>query len=229
MIKEFISPPLGRDDVYVVTTHDGSDTLYSKAYQVTYHSIYGAVTESKHTYIQNCLLTQGHRERIKILEFGFGTGLNAFLAFLYARKFQKQVDYTGLDRFPIDLSVIKKLDYPGYLACPDSKDVFHRMHELTSFKEENFHFQRMDHVDIFGMTGSFDCIFFDAFDPSAQPELWDQLMFDHLHQLTSPGGCLVTYSAKGEVRRHLSRAGYNVHRIPGAPGKREMLQAFKAI
>ncbi len=229
MIKEFISPLLGREDVYVVTTRDGSDTLFSKAYQATYHSNHGAVSESKHTYIQNCLSTQMHLTLIRILEFGFGTGLNAFLAFLFAQKHQKQVDYIGFEAFPLDISIARQLDYPGYLACPEQKDIFIRMHREASFSTDYFQFHRMDHWDIIRLAGPFDCIFFDAFAPGSQPELWEQEMFDHLYKVTSPGGCLVTYCSKGDVRRRMGAAGYLVNRIPGAPGKREMLQAFKSV
>lgn len=229
MIKESISPLLGRDDVYVLTTCDGSDTLYSHDFQATYHSVYGAVTESKHTYLQSCLNTQQHRPEIRILEFGFGTGLNAFLACLFAQKHQKRVDYYGFEAYPIDPNLARQLDYPGYLAFPEKEDIFNRMHEETSFSADYFQFHRMDHWDIIQLAGPFDCIFFDAFDPGCQPELWKQEMFDHLYKVTSPGGCLVTYCSKGEVRRSMSLAGFNVHRIPGPPGKREMLQAFRSL
>ncbi len=229
MINKSTSHLLGKDDVFVVTTSDGSDTLFSKAYQSTYHSTFGAVSESKHTFLQNGLKTQLHRSKIRILEFGFGTGLNAFLAFLFSQKHALQIDYTGFEEYPIDMSIICSLDYPGYLVCSEKANAFHQMHELKTFRTDYFKFQRSDQWDILHLDGQFDCIFFDAFDPAAQPELWDQETFDQLFKISSEGGCLVTYCSKGEVRRRMIKAGYNTKRIPGAPGKREMLQAFRTI
>jgi tRNA U34 5-methylaminomethyl-2-thiouridine-forming methyltransferase MnmC len=229
MIKERISPLLGRDDVYVVASRDGSNTLFSREYGATYHSIYGAVSESKHTYIQRCLHTQLNRKEINILEFGFGTGLNAFLAFLTAESYKKQINYTGFEAYPLDLNIVSQLEYSGYLACHEKEAVFMRMHETNAFTENYFQFQRLDYWDIIKLEGPFDCIFFDAFAPESQPELWQQEMFDLLFKVTSPGGCLSTYCAKGEVRRRIAQSGYVVERIPGAPGKRQMLQAFKSV
>ncbi len=227
MINESISPVLGREELFAVPTSDGSFTLYSKAYKATYHSIFGAVSESKHTYQQKCLDTQLYKSRINILEFGFGTGLNAFLAFLFSKKHHIQVSYFGLERYPIHVSIIDDLDYPGYLAFPDQKDTLIKMHETNAFQTEYFTFHRHALWNSFPDSIDFDCIFFDAFAPEVQPELWEQDMFDRLYRVTAPGGCLVTYCAKGDVRRNMEHSGYQVSRIPGAPGKRQMLQAFK--
>lgn len=227
MINESVSPLLGREELFAVPTSDGSFTLYNKLFKATYHSLYGAVSESKHTYRQKCLDTQLHKARICILEFGFGTGLNAFLAFLFSQKHQLQVDYFGLECLPIEVSIINDLDYPGYLAFPDQKDILIKMHETPAFNTEYFTFQRHDSWNSLPDKVDFDCIFFDAFAPEVQPELWGQDMFDRLYRATASGGCLVTYCAKGDVRRNMEHSGYLVSRIPGAPGKRQMLQAFK--
>ncbi|MFZ1678684.1 MAG: tRNA (5-methylaminomethyl-2-thiouridine)(34)-methyltransferase MnmD [Saprospiraceae bacterium] len=229
MISESIYPVLGREELFAVHTSDGSFTIYNKIYKATYHSIFGAVSESKHTYQQKCLDTQLHKARIKILEFGFGTGLNAFLAFLFSQKHHLQVDYFGLETFPIDVSIINELDYPGYLAFPDKKDILTKMHETEVFEMENFTFHRYELWSSVPDSGDFDCIFFDAFAPEVQPELWSPDMFDRLFHATAPGGCLVTYCAKGDVRRNMEHSGYLVSRIPGAPGKRQMLRAFKPL
>lgn len=229
MINESVSPILGRKELFAIPTSDGSFTLYSQSYKATYHSKFGAVSESKHTFVQKCLNTQLHKSRIKILEFGFGTGLNAFLAFLFSQKHHVLVDYLGLESLPIEISIINELDYPGYLACPGRNDILMKMHEFTSFSSEGFTFRREDTMSITLHSDEFDCIFFDAFAPEVQPELWGQDMFNRLFKATSPGGCLVTYCAKGEVRRNMARSGYIVSRIPGAPGKRQMLQAFKPL
>src|SRR5690242_19148270 len=116
MMPESISPVAGRDDVYIITTLDGSNTLFSRMWQSSYHSLHGAVSESKHTYLQHCLHTQLHLPSIRIFEFGFGTGLNAFLAYLLSRKLQKKIHYTGFDTCKLSEKIIHELDYPAYLA-----------------------------------------------------------------------------------------------------------------
>jgi tRNA U34 5-methylaminomethyl-2-thiouridine-forming methyltransferase MnmC len=227
MIKESTYPFLGREDVFVMTTRDGSNTLFNKSYYEPYHSLYGAVSESRHTYIQYCLMTQSHLSKIRILEFGFGTGLNAFLSFLFAEKHNIKVDYLGFEAYPLEKSIYSQLDYPAYLASPQHEPIFYKMHEKEAFSTSSFHFQRKDQWNIESFTSAFDCIYFDAFAPAAQPELWQQEMFDALYNATANGGCLVTYCSKGDVRRRMLKAGYLVQRIHGAPGKREMLQAVK--
>ncbi|MEP6647541.1 MAG: tRNA (5-methylaminomethyl-2-thiouridine)(34)-methyltransferase MnmD [Saprospiraceae bacterium] len=227
MIEESVYPALGKDDAYAVPTCDGSYTLYSHSFGTTYHSIYGAVSESRHTYIQKCLNTQSHCREIRILEFGFGTGLNAFLAYLYSQKHQKQMAYTGIESHRLEWDVVKQLDYPGYLAHADQENVLQEMHTSNSFHVPYFDFDLIKDLDLTLSPGSFDCIFFDAFAPDVQPELWNSEMFEQLFKVTSPGGCLVSYCSKGDVRRSLLHAGFKVERIPGAPGKRQMLQAFR--
>ncbi len=227
MTTDHISPTLGWDDVYIVTTRDGSETLFSRSLNATYHSVYGAVAESKHVFIQHGLKSQSERPSIAILEFGFGTGLNAFLAYLFALDIEKQVHYTGIEAFPIDPVVAKQLDYPHYLAFPEESDIFQRMHAENELTSGPFHFHKLTaYTDILA-SETYDCIFFDAFAPGAQPELWEQAMFDHLFKLTSEGGCLVTYCAQGEARRRMEAAGYKVERLAGPPGKREMLRAVR--
>lgn len=218
---------LGKDDVYIVTTLDGSDTLFSYRYGTTYHSLHGAVSESRHIFILHGLNTQQSRQKICILEIGFGTGLNAFLAYLYSKKFLFPIDYTGIEPFQVSFDIACRLDYPGYLAADDQKNVFLEFHRQHNFADLLFSFKKYDQLDSIAGEQGYDCIFFDAFSPSEQPEMWEQQVFDNLFHLTSVGGCLVTYCAKGEVRRRLIHSGYQVKRMPGGPGKREMIQAFR--
>lgn len=227
MLKKHEVPFLGRDDVFIVPTLDGSDTLFSKAFGATYHSRNGAVSESRHVFIQNGLQTQSHRSKISILEFGFGTGLNAFLAFLYSIKQQKEISYYGIEAFPIDLHVAGHLNYPAYLAATPYSDLFKRLHAENSFSDGQFHFRKLQSITELNSSTMWDCLFFDAFSPDIQSEQWEQNIFDRLFELTSVDGCLVTYCAKGEIRRRMQRAGYHVKRLSGAPGKREMLLAIK--
>ena len=225
MTTHDISPTLGWDDVYIVTTRDGSDTLFSRVHAATYHSVFGAVAESKHVFIQHGLSALPPRTPLAILEFGFGTGLNAFLAYLFSINHELEMQYTGIEAYPIDLQVARQLDYPQYLAFPEERDIFHRMHSEDAFTYGTFDFRKVNDFAGISLEAKFDCIFFDAFAPGAQPELWAQSVFDQLFTITTVGGCLVTYCAQGEARRRMERAGYKVERIPGPPGKREMLRA----
>ncbi|MEO5906267.1 MAG: tRNA (5-methylaminomethyl-2-thiouridine)(34)-methyltransferase MnmD [Saprospiraceae bacterium] len=227
MINHQKAPVLGPDDVYSVSTLDGSNTLYSRKYQATYHSINGAVSESMHVFIQHCLNLQLHLPHIRILEIGFGTGLNAFLSFLFSRKHNISVQYLGIDPYPISIEIARSLDYPSYLAASVFENVFLRMHDKSLFVQDGFSFEKRESFSLKNVDGPFDCIYFDAFDPVTQPELWSLDFFQQLFNATSSGGCLSTYCAKGEIRRFLIQSGYTVERIPGAPGKRQMISATK--
>jgi tRNA U34 5-methylaminomethyl-2-thiouridine-forming methyltransferase MnmC len=218
---------LGKDDVWVFPTRDGSATLFSKEFNTTYHSINGAVGESRHVFIQHGLMTQMDRRSISVLEFGFGTGLNAFLAYLLSQKFNLPVQYTGIDNTRIDPAIIDALGYPDYLAATKQAHVFKRMHDNAPWHESSFSFEKHYSITAIKDKSSFDCIFFDAFDPAIQQELWSEEVFKTLFHLTSPGGCLVTYCAQGEVRRKLERSGFLTERLPGAPGKREMIRSIR--
>ena len=218
---------LGKDDVYIVTTLDGSATLFSRAYQSTYHSITGAVSESRHVFVQNGLYLLRHLPLVSILEMGFGTGLNAFLAYLFGHKNHLTVNYTGIEAFPIETKLALQLEYPGYLVADQLSDIYLRMHQEERFTAGNFNFQKFLQLESVDANQKFDCIFFDAFSPAVHGELWEQNIFNQISEMTSTGGLLVTYCAQGEVRRKMERAGYEVNRIPGAPGKRQMIQAFK--
>lgn len=220
-------PPLGWDDLFIAPTQDGSDTVFSLTHQASYHSMFGAVSESKHVFIQQGLAQFLSLPSIRVLEFGFGTGLNAFLSFLFAIRHDKEVFYTGVESNPLDPVVARKLNYPEYLAYPEERDVFHRMHEQSTFSYPPFHFHKVTGLEEISTEELFHCIFFDAFAPEVQPELWEQQVFDWLYQQLAPEGCLVTYCAKGDVRRRMSASGFDVHRLPGPPGKREMLKGCK--
>jgi tRNA U34 5-methylaminomethyl-2-thiouridine-forming methyltransferase MnmC len=221
------STPLGLNEVYPLPTQDGSDTLFNVRLGCSYHSVYGAVAESRHVFIQHGLQTLIGKSTLNILELGFGTGLNAFLAYLFALKQDISITYTGIEAFPIKPEVAAKLDYPGYLLAREEADIFYRMHEMETFRTTNFVFRRLMDWKLLSAGEEFDCIFFDAFHPVIQPELWTEDIFIDLYRITAPGGCLVTYCAQGEVRRSMQKAGYTVFREEGAPGKREMLRALK--
>lgn len=218
---------LGRDDVYIVHTLDGSETLYSRRSHATYHSLNGAVSESRHVFLRAGLLTQLYKPVITVLEYGFGTGLNAFLAYLLSNELGKTISYTGIEAFPLSADVAQLLDYPAYLAASDERPVFLRMHRETAFSKNHFTFSRLTDLAELDPVARFDCIFFDAFDPDVHVSAWTVDMFSALYAVLNEGGCLVTYCAQGQVRRDLVSVGFIVERLAGAPGKREMLRAWR--
>jgi len=227
MFNTAFSRVLGKDDVFVITTLDGSDTLFNKESGATYHSVKGAVSESRHVFLQHGLQQLNHLSSISILEIGLGTGLNAFLAFLFAQKNRKTVSYSGIEPFPIEVRVATQLNYPSYLAAESSRDIFIKIHQETGFSFGYFNFNKYPNLIHADANDKPDVIFFDAFSPDVHPQLWEQNIFDHLFERTSKGGLIVTYCAKGEIRRRIEKAGYRVKRLAGAPGKREMIQGIK--
>lgn len=210
-------------------TGDGSITIFSDQFQASYHSIHGAVTESKHVFIDAGLSYIGPSQNtLQILEMGFGSGLNALLSYLYADAHQVKVAYTGLELFPIPLSLVQDLGYPAYLNAPNMSGIFHQMHTSQAVElhmSEYFSFRKI-HSNFLDWQADklFDLVYYDAFAPSAQTELWEQTVFEKLASIAAPGAILVTYCAKGYVRRGLQAAGFEMERIPGPPGKREMLR-----
>lgn len=214
-------------DLWIHPTRDGSNTLYSPTFGATYHSLFGAVSESRHVFIQHGLATLPPAQAVSVFEFGFGTGLNALLAAAYASNKGIFLAYTGIDTVPMPGHLLAQLDYPAYIARPDLQALFLRMHRESTFQESGTSFTRLSTLGDIPPESRFDCIFFDAFAPAAQPECWSQDVFQYLFDLTAPGGILVTYCAQGEARRRMQYAGYAVERLPGPLGKREMLRARK--
>jgi tRNA U34 5-methylaminomethyl-2-thiouridine-forming methyltransferase MnmC len=217
----------------IVTSQDGSHTVFSERFGFTYHSKFGAITESAHIFI-----TAGLRYRalmtkqIDILETGFGTGLNAFMTLLEAEKRNLAVTYTGLETFPITAAAAAQLNYCDYLNCPDRQSDFLQLHAsewgVPWQANPNFSFQKHQiSIETFEGNAAFDLIYFDAFAPQAQPELWTTEVMERMYQALRPEGILVTYCAKGEFKRNLKKAGFEVEALNGPPGKREMTRALK--
>ena len=216
-------------------TNDGSHTLFSAQYGVTYHSHFGAITESAHVFIAAGLRFKAVVQRdIRILEAGFGTGLNAFMTWLEAERRNLQVSYTGLEINPLSAEDAADLNYPLLLNAPDRATDFHLLHRCEWEKahplSEHFVFEkRRTPIQQFEQKDAFDLIYFDAFAPQAQPELWTDEVFARLFNSLRPEGALVTYCAQGEFKRSLKRAGFVVERLQGPPGKREMTRALKEV
>jgi len=214
-------------------TADGSHTLFIPEMDEHYHSVNGAIQESRHVFIE-AGLKQLEKDSLRILEIGFGTGLNAFLTLQEIIEHpHKTIEYYSTELYPLELSVIHELNYGGLIAA-EHKELFYALHEVewdTDVKiNNNFTIHKITgDNNICPLPYSIDLIFFDAFAPDKQPEMWSQSIFNKLYNLTNEGGVLTTYCAKGEVRRMMKEAGYSVERIPGPPGKREMLRARKVV
>jgi len=212
-------------------TSDGSDTLYSTEMNESYHSLNGAIQESRHIFIE-AGLHQVKRQNIRIFEVGFGTGLNALLTWDEARKNSLNVKYDAIELFPVTDAMTESLNYPAFGPNLPA-DAFIRLHNTPWNREEAlesdcFYLNKIQgDFTNFIFTDKYDLVYFDAFAPDKQPEMWEENIFLKIFNALNDTGILVTYSAKGEVRRRLLRCGFNVERIPGPPGKREMLRAEK--
>lgn len=212
-------------------TADGSYTLFVPEMDEHYHSVKGALTESEHIFInmglKHTTITEPH-----ILEIGFGTGLNAFLTLLEAERNQRKIHYTTLEKYPLNAEVLQQLNYPEIIA-PEATELYYKMHQATWNTPvaitPYFTLQKIEtDYTTFSFQQKYDIIYFDAFAPEKQPEMWSQQLFDNLYQTMNPGGILTTYCAKGVVRRMLQSAGFTVERLPGPPGgKREILRGNK--
>lgn len=217
-----------------IITADGSSTFQLVGMQEQYHSVNGAIQESSLVYIRN-----GYQyikeNNIKILEVGFGTGLNCLLTLAAHANSNNTntIQYTALEPYPINNHLIQKLNYVQLIQLTEIEKVFYLMHAEPSFTNQiiapNFSLSKSispvdDYIDI---AASFDLIYFDAFGPAIQPALWTKIVFEKMYALLKKGGILVTYCAKGEVKRHLKAVGFSLESLPGPPGKREITRAIK--
>jgi|WetSurMetagenome_2_1015567.scaffolds.fasta_scaffold01971_3 tRNA U34 5-methylaminomethyl-2-thiouridine-forming methyltransferase MnmC len=213
----------------IIRTEDGSDTLYVRELNEHYHSVHGAIRESDHIFIRHGFdFFRG--ENVRIFEAGFGTGLNAILTLAANREIRK-IQYTAIERFPLPLEIISKLNYAS-LIPEEYKAIFTEIHTcawntVIKITDSFSLFKINDDLASCRLTGESDLIYFDAFGPDKQPEMWTDDIFHKISKVTALGGILVTYSAKGEVRRKLTRNGFKVELLPGPPGKRQMIRAVK--
>ena len=217
----------------IVQTSDGSTTIYLPEWEENYHSKHGAIQEAKHVFIKNGF-AQLNQPEISVLEIGFGTGLNAFITFLEAKKVAKKVNYTGVEAYPVDFNEIAQMNYVAELQATDFESDFQQMHtcewnsnvkisnDFCLTKRQQF-FDQIDDIE------EFDLIYFDAFGYRVQPELWSTEIFQKMFNALKPGGILVTYAARGVVKRSMIEVGFTVEKLAGPPGKREMFRAFKSI
>lgn len=220
------------NDLEIIITQDGSHSLIAHQFGVSYHSRYGAIQESRHVFLDAGLMGFLPRQQeIRILEIGLGTGLNALLTYLLAQKYNTTVYYEAIEAHPLPLDQAHQLNYPGQLETDPA--LFMQIHELpwNSWQElaPAFHLLKR-HENLLQAafpSNHFQVIYFDAFAPTAQPELWEFPILEKLFASLVPGGVLVTYCAKGGFKRDLKRSGFLVEALPGPPGKREMTRATK--
>lgn len=215
-------------------TLDGSHTLYLEEIDEHYHSTYGAIQESQHVFIQ-AGLEQFQGKEVTILEIGFGTGLNCYLTLLASLSSNQDVKYYTVEKFPLSAEIWDKLNF-GAFSGDGHSGLFSMLHNAPWNADtqilSRFFLHKMDsdilQTNIFELP-PVDLVYYDAFSPEKQPELWSQTVFEPIYSKMREGGILVTYCAKGYVRRMLQTVGFQVERIPGPPGKREMLRARKQV
>lgn len=232
--------PMNSDSFYnrqIVFTEDGSVSFFLPDLNENYHSTHGAVQESQHVFMKMGWEEQSWKPGVDILEIGFGTGLNAWLVLGEVRRDpgSPQVYYTAVELYPVDKEQAQSLNYFEFdspFAADERRKYFMSLHEaewnVVSEIWPGFALEKLKvSLEDFVPAQLYDLIFFDAFAPKVQPEMWTKEVFDTMFGSLRQGGVLVTYCAKGEVRRNMIAAGFTVERVPGPPGKREMLRATK--
>jgi tRNA U34 5-methylaminomethyl-2-thiouridine-forming methyltransferase MnmC len=213
-------------------TGDGSHTLFVPEFGEHYHSVFGAIQESQHVFFDaGFIYVVNGKQEIHLLEIGFGTGLNALLTLI--KKGDAMVHYAAVEAFPLAAEMTSLLNYPSIFDHPDAETLFRKLHDapwgdLTAISS-TFNLLKI-HATLEAFrpgAKKFNLIYFDAFAPEVQPELWTAEVFRKMHTALADGGLLVTYSVKGIVKRALKEAGFMIEKLAGPPGKRQMLRAFK--
>ena len=220
----------------IITTADGSKTIFIPDWDENYHSKHGALQEALHVFIEAGLkYKQQEKSDLNILEIGFGTGLNAILTAIYAAKQNLEVEHHGLEAYPVSEEEIVALDYASLDEIKDNVETYNKLHAST-WNELNritplFSLKKIEQtLEKYAPTSNtFDIIYFDAFGPRVQEEMWSLPIFEKLFNSLKANGVLVTYCAKGQVKRDLKAVGFSVESIPGPPGKREMTRAVKVV
>lgn len=221
----------------IILTSDGSTTIHLPDLDEQYHSKHGAIQEAKYVFIRHGLEHFCHSERteefqeISILEIGFGTGLNCFITFLENKKL---INYVGVEAYPVAKEELEKLNYVSELKSEKHQEIFNKIHS-TSWEEKHqisdsfLLTKRKQFFSEIEDKEAFNIIYFDAFGARVQPELWTEEIFQKMYNALKSNGILVTYAAKGSVRRAMQKVDFTVEKLPGPPGKREMLRATKTV
>ena len=218
----------------IIQTSDGSSSVYLPEWDENYHSKHGAIQEAYHVFIKSGLDLFKDRSKLHILEMGFGTGLNCIITYLEAKKRNLTIDYLGLEGYPLETKMIFELNHLEQLKAIQESDAYNTI--LTSDWNEsvavgpNFNLAKREIMfEDFQDDDFADLIYFDAFGARVQPELWTETIFKKMYDALKDKGIIVTYAAKGSVRRAMQAVGFKVERLPGPPGKREMLRGTKQL
>jgi tRNA U34 5-methylaminomethyl-2-thiouridine-forming methyltransferase MnmC len=214
----------------IIKTTDGSHTLFVPEMNEHYHSFHGAIQESEYIFIK-CGYDFCRTGPLRIFEAGFGTGLNALLTCIKATSDNREVNYSAIESYPLPQSLVDLLNYKDFVDS-EGRKVFERLHsckwETAQVVNKNFTLHKIKgDLTVDELSGSFDLIYFDAFGPDKQPEMWTENIFRKISSVTAENGILVTYSAKGSVQRVLRNNGFKVSLLPGPPGKRQIIRAVK--
>ena len=218
----------------IIQTSDGSSSVYLPEWDENYHSKHGAIQEAYHVFIKSGLDLFKDSSKLHILEMGFGTGLNCIITYLEAKKRDLTIDYLGLEGYPLETKLIFELNHLEQLKAIQESEAYNRI--LTSDWNKsvgigpNFNLTKREIMfeDYQGIDFA-DLIYFDAFGARVQPELWTEAIFKNMYDALKDNGIIVTYAAKGSVRRAMQAVGLKVERLPGPPGKREMLRGTKQL
>ncbi len=217
-------------------TGDGSHTLYVPGLKEHYHSVFGAINESRHIFIEAGLNHLSHKiKKINILEIGFGTGLNALLTYIESERNKLVINYTSIELYPLNEDVFSRLNYAEQIHYKDVDEIFNKLHyspwDHEVFISDCFILKKLkiSILNYIPANQHFDLVYFDAFGPDVQPEMWTPDVFKKMASCLKKQGVLVTYSTKGTVKRNLSAAGFSLEKLPGPAGKREILRAVKRV
>jgi len=217
----------------ITLTADGSNTLYNETIGEHFHSKHGALQESKHVFVDAGLkfASEGKTE-ISILEVGFGTGLNFLLSLEYCTAHHISLNYTSIEAFPLAVGVLNQTGYAEYVS-PATWDNFISNYEESLKSPQTISpvcELEIPHTTLaeFNSEKRFDVIYYDAFSVQHQPEMWSEEIIAHACSFLKPGGTFVTYAITGKLKRAVKACGFTIEKLPGAPGKREMLRATKA-
>jgi len=220
----------------IILSEDGSHSIELIGQNEQYHSVHGAIQESKHVYIKHGLekIAQSQSE-INILEVGMGTGLNVLLTWLYAIEHDLKIKYIAIEAYPIEEHIWSKLNYPQLLRNSEAADIFRKIHStnwgIETTLNKHFHFTKRDELiqESILPSDNIDVVYYDAFNPDLEPELWTKDVFEKIFKSMKKPSVLSTYSTKGIVKRALKTCGFKIEKKPGPPGKREILNAVKEM
>jgi len=218
------------ENLILKTTRDGTNTIFDSTTGEHYHSIYGAHKESQHIFITNGL-NYCYKKNIKVFEMGFGTGLNAYLSMIEAKKKDKNIVFHSIELNPLSNDLTQMLNYAEIIE-PIFTEYFYKLHECRWNEEieitKGFRLKKIsDSILNISLTDKYDVVFYDAFSPEKQPELWKEKIFEKIINSMNDEGILTTYCVKGTVKRALKAVGFKVEILPGPPGKRHMIRAVK--